>query len=138
MGLHHVHGDWLVDYDGQDVFVEGDFWTMRILADRMGLTAGDVRYHRRMGRFPALRVKETGQYLVDPALGEIIAKHYIEHQMWLTFRVENGEVVMFNEPYGSRPRGRQVLAETGRLHTPPGGTALAITAPVEVPPQGVE
>jgi hypothetical protein len=138
MGLHYVTGEWLVDYDGQDVFVGPKaFWTLRILADRMKLDVKTIRYHRQAGRFPALRIKETGQYLVDPVVGEAIASHYLKHKMWLTFRVADGKLVMYNEPYGSRPRGREVLAETGQLHEP-GGTALAITAPLEVPDQGVD
>lgn len=137
-GLHHVNGEWLVDDNGQDVYAEGDFWTLRILATRMGLSIENIYKRRAEGRFPTLRIKETGQYLVLPAVGEAIVKHYLRNTMWLTFRVENGEIVMYDEPYGSRPRGREVLAETGRLHVPPGNTALTITAPLEVPSQAVD
>lgn len=136
-GLHHVNGEWLVDDNGQDVWAEGDFWTLRVLADRMGMSIENIYKRRAEGRFPTLKIKETGQYLVLPAIGEAIASHYLRHHMWLTFRVVDGEIVMFDEPYGSRAYGRQVLAETGRLHEPPAGTAVGVTAPLDVPDEGV-
>lgn len=132
-GLHHVNGEWLVDDNGRDVWAEGDFWTMRILANRMGLSIENIYKRRTDGRFPTLQIKETGQYLIDPAVGEAIVRHYLKHHMWLTFRVRDGRIVMYDERYGTRAVGRQVLAETGQLHEPPAETAVPITAPLHVP-----
>lgn len=133
MGLHHLNGDWVVDDNGARTYAEGDFWTLRILAEKMGLTIKDIYYHRSMGRFPTLRIEATKQYLVLPAVGAAIAAHYLENKTWLTFRIVDGEIRLYDEPWGSRPAAAQVLAETGRLHEPPAGSALAIVAPLDVP-----
>jgi len=129
-GLHHVHGDWLVDNDGREECVVGDFWTLRVLANRMNLTIDEIYARRRDGLFPTLRPKGGQQYLLLPAVGEILARHYLKHHMWFTVRIIDDEIVLFAEPYGSRARGRQHLAETGRLHMPPAGTPIAVTAPL--------
>lgn len=131
-GLHHVHGDWLVDDNGREEYAEGDFWTLGILANRMGLTIDEIYARRRDGLFPTLRPRGGQQYLLLPAVGEAIVRHYLKHHMWFTFRVVGDEIVLYDEPYGSRARGRQHLAETGRLHEPPAGTPIAVTAPLHV------
>jgi hypothetical protein len=136
-GLHYVNGDWLVDDDGQEVFAKGDFWTLSILAKKLGVDVKTVRFHRGRGRFPTLRIKETGQHLVLPALGEAIVKHFIRNTMWLTFRIVGNEILLFSEEYGSRPIGREVLVETGQLHVP-AGAPLPIAVPLDVPDEAVD
>lgn len=145
-GLQYVHGCWAVDNYGDDVWAQGDYWTVACLVNQFAeASQGSWRpspktiyMHISRGRFPVLRVKGTTGILIDPKIGEFLVRHVEPLKTWPTVRIVDGEIQMLYEPYGSRILTAHHVAETGRLHDIPVGVPVALTRPINPRDQGVD